>query len=209
MRELSTRNDDPKRASRPWDRDRDGFVVGEGSGILILESLEFAQARGATILAEVIGYGMSGDAFHMASPSEDGDGPRRVMINAMQDAGVQPQQIDYINAHATSTPAGDQIEALAFKGALGEHAYNIPISSTKALTGHLLGGAGALEAGISVLAIRDQVAPGTFNLDNPGEGCDLDFMPNETRKMKIDIALSNSFGFGGTNGCLIFKRFTE
>lgn len=209
MRALSTRNDDPTRASRPWDKDRDGFVVGEGSGILILEELEFAKARGANILAEVIGYGMSGDAFHMASPSEDGDGPRRVMLNAMKDAGITPSQIDYINAHATSTPAGDVIEARAFKAALGEDAYRIPVSSTKAMTGHLLGGAGALEAGITVLALRDQIAPGTMNLDNPGEGCDLDFVPNEARAMKMDIALSNSFGFGGTNGCLIFKRYAE
>ncbi len=209
MRALSTRNDDPTRASRPWDKDRDGFVVGEGSGILILEELEFAKARGANILAEVIGYGMSGDAFHMASPSEDGDGPRRVMLNAMKDAGITPSQIDYINAHATSTPAGDVIEARAFKAALGEDAYRIPVSSTKAMTGHLLGGAGALEAGITVLALRDQIAPGTMNLDTPGEGCDLDFVPNEARRMKMDIALSNSFGFGGTNGCLIFKRYAE
>lgn len=209
MRALSTRNDDPEHASRPWDKDRDGFVVGEGAGILILEELEFAKARGANILAEVIGYGMSGDAFHMASPSEDGDGPRRVMLNAMKDAGLEPSSIDYINAHATSTPAGDVIEAKAFKAALGEHAYKIPISSTKAQTGHLLGGAGALEAGISVLALRDQIVPGTMNLDQPGEGCDLDFVPNACRPMKIDIALSNSFGFGGTNGCLIFKRYAE
>jgi 3-oxoacyl-[acyl-carrier-protein] synthase II len=209
MRALSTRNDDPTRASRPWDKDRDGFVVGEGSGILLLEELEFARARGANILAEVIGYGMSGDAFHMASPSEDGDGPRRVMLNAMKDAGIGPEALDYINAHATSTPAGDVIEAKAFKGAFGEHAYRIPVSSTKSMTGHLLGGAGALEAGITVLAIRDQIAPGTMNLDNPGEGCDLDFIPNQARPMTINTALSNSFGFGGTNGCLIFKRYTE
>lgn len=210
MRALSTRNDDPKHASRPWDRDRDGFVVGEGSGILILEELEFAKARGANILAEVIGYGMSGDAYHMASPSEDGDGARRVMVNAMKDAGIGPESIDYINAHATSTPAGDVIEARAFKAAMGaERVYQIPISSTKAQTGHLLGGAGALEAGITVLAIRDQIAPGTMNLENPSDECDLDFIPNAARPMKIDIALSNSFGFGGTNGCLIFKRYAE
>lgn len=209
MRALSTRNDDPKAASRPWDKDRDGFVVGEGSGILILEELEFAKARGANIIAEVIGYGMSGDAFHMASPSEDGDGPRRVMINAMKDAGITPADVDYINAHATSTPAGDVIEAKAFKAALGEHAYKIPVSSTKAQTGHLLGGAGALEAGITVLAIRDQIAPGTMNLDTPGEGCDLDFIPKQARPMPINIAVSNSFGFGGTNGCLVFKRYAE
>ena len=209
MRALSTRNDDPQHASRPWDKDRDGFVVGEGSGILILEELEFAKARGAKILAEIIGYGMTGDAFHMASPSEDGDGPRRVMLKAIKDAGIATTDIDYVNAHATSTPAGDVIEARAFKGAFGDYAYKLPVSSTKAMTGHLLGGAGALEAGITVLAIRDQIAPGTMNLDEPGEGCDLDLIPNRARPMKIDIALSNSFGFGGTNGCLIFKRYAE
>jgi len=209
MRALSTRNDDPDHASRPWDRDRDGFVVGEGAGILILEELEFAKARGANILAEIIGYGMSGDAYHMASPSEDGDGARRVMLNAMKDAGIGPADIQYINAHATSTPAGDVIEARAFKAAMGEQIYKIPVSSTKAQTGHLLGGSGALEAGITVLAIRDQIAPGTMNLENPGEGCDLDFIPNACRPLKIDTALSNSFGFGGTNGCLIFKRYAK
>ena len=209
MRALSTRNDDPQHASRPWDKDRDGFVVGEGSGILILEELEFAKARGAKILAEIIGYGMTGDAFHMASPSEDGDGPRRVMLKAIKDAGIATTDIDYVNAHATSTPAGDVIEARAFKGAFGDYAYKLPVSSTKAMTGHLLGGAGALEAGITVLAIRDQIAPGTMNLDEPGEGCDLDLIPNRARPMKIDIALSNSFGFGGSNGCLIFKRYAE
>ncbi len=209
MRALSTRNDDPQHASRPWDKDRDGFVVGEGAGILILEELEFAKARGAKILAEIIGYGMTGDAFHMASPSEDGDGPRRVMLKAIKDAGIATTDIDYVNAHATSTPAGDVIEARAFKGVFGDYAYKLPVSSTKAMTGHLLGGAGALEAGITVLAIRDQIAPGTMNLDEPGEGCDLDFIPNRARPMKIDIALSNSFGFGGTNGCLIFKRYAE
>jgi 3-oxoacyl-[acyl-carrier-protein] synthase II len=184
-------------------------VGGQGSGILILEELEFAKARGAKIIAEIIGYGMSGDAFHMASPSEDGDGPRRVMLNAMKDAGVTPADIDYINAHATSTPAGDIIETRAFKAAMGERAYEIPISSTKAMTGHLLGGAGALEAGVTVLAVRDQIAPGTMNLEEPGEGCDLDYIPNQARPLKIDVALSNSFGFGGTNGCLIFKRYQE
>jgi 3-oxoacyl-[acyl-carrier-protein] synthase II len=207
MKALTTRNDEPERASRPWDRDRDGFIVGEGCGILILEELEHARARGASILAELIGYGMSGDAFHMASPSQDGDGPRRVMRNALKDAGLEASAVDYINAHATSTPAGDSIEALAFKNALGEHAYKVAISSTKSMTGHLLGGAGALEAGITLMAVRDQVAPPTINLENPGEGCDLDFVPNQARAMKIDVALSNSFGFGGTNGCLIFRRY--
>jgi 3-oxoacyl-[acyl-carrier-protein] synthase II len=206
MKALSTNNSDPEHACRPWDKNRDGFIVGEGSGILILESLESAQARGAKILGEIIGYGMSGDAFHMASPSEDGDGPRRVMINAMKDANVTPSQIDYVNAHATSTPAGDVIEALAFKKALGDHAYKVAISSTKSMTGHLLGGAGALEAGITLLAMRDQIAPPTANLENPGEGCDLDFIPKVARPMKIETALSNSFGFGGTNGCLIFRK---
>ncbi|WP_031496688.1 beta-ketoacyl-ACP synthase II [Bryobacter aggregatus] len=209
MKALSTRNDDPEHASRPWDRDHDGFVIGEGSGILLLEDLETAKARGAKILGEIVGYGMSGDAYHMASPSEDGDGPRRVMLNALKDAGLEPTAIDYINAHATSTPAGDVIEARAFKAALGEYAYKVPISSTKAMTGHLLGGAGALEAGITLMAIRDQIAPATMHLDNPAEGCDLDFIPNQARPMKIDLALSNSFGFGGTNGCLIFKRYAE
>lgn len=206
MKALSTRNDEPERACRPWDRDRDGFVVGEGSGILILEEYEMAKARGAKILGEIVGYGMSGDAFHMASPSEDGDGPMRVMKNALSDAGLAPTAIDYINAHATSTPAGDVIEALAFKKALGDHAYKVAISSTKSMTGHLLGGAGALEAGITLLAIQHQTAPPTANLENPGEGCDLDFVPNQPRPMKIETALSNSFGFGGTNGCLIFRK---
>ncbi len=206
MKALSTRNDDPEHASRPWDRDRDGFVVGEGSGILLLEEMESAKARGANIIGEIVGYGMSGDAFHMASPSEDGDGPRRVMLNALKDAGLAATDIDYINAHATSTPAGDVIEARAFKAALGEHAHKVAISSTKSMTGHLLGGAGALEAGITLLALRDQIAPPTMNLENPGEGCDLDFVPNKARPMKIQTALSNSFGFGGTNGCLIFRR---
>jgi 3-oxoacyl-[acyl-carrier-protein] synthase II len=209
MKALSTRNHEPERASRPWDKDRDGFVVGEGTGILILEDHDTAVARGAKILAEIVGYGMSGDAFHMASPSEDGDGPRRVMLNALKDAKLDATAIDYINAHATSTPAGDSIEAKAFKAALGEHAYKVAISSTKSMTGHLLGGAGALEAGITIMAVRDQVAPPTINLENPGPGCDLDFVPNQARAMKIDTALSNSFGFGGTNGCLIFKRYSE
>ncbi len=209
MRALSTRNDEPQKASRPWDRDRDGFVVGEGAGILILESLDFAQRRGAKILAEVIGYGMSADAYHITAGSEDGEGVIRVMRNALKDAGLRPDQIDYINAHATSTPVGDPLESTAIKTTFGEHAYRLAVSSTKSMTGHLLGGAGGLEAGVTVLAIRDQVAPPTINLDNPGEGCDLDFVPGHARPCKIDHALSNSFGFGGTNGCLIFKRFSE
>ncbi|MCC6539479.1 MAG: beta-ketoacyl-ACP synthase II [Bryobacterales bacterium] len=207
LRALSTNNDNPTTACRPWDRDRDGFVVGEGAGVLILEELEFAQRRGAKIMAEVIGYGMTGDAYHITSGSEDGDGIIRVMRRALKDAGLPPESIDYINAHATSTPVGDPLEVKAIKAVMGEHAHKVAISSTKSMTGHLLGGAGGLEAGITVLAMRDQIAPPTINLDNPDEGCDLDFVPNKAREMKIDIALSNSFGFGGTNGCLIFRRF--
>ena len=209
MRALSTRNDEPQRASRPWDRDRDGFVIGEGAGVLLLEELEFAKKRGAKILAEIVGYGMGADAYHITSPSEDGDGAYRVMKAAMKDAGLHPSSIDYINAHGTSTDVGDRIETVAIKRAFGEHAYKLAVSSTKSMTGHLLGGAGGLEAGITVLAIRDQIAPPTINLENPSEGCDLDYVPNAARSMKIDHALSNSFGFGGTNGSLIFKRYTE
>jgi 3-oxoacyl-[acyl-carrier-protein] synthase II len=209
MRALSQRNDAPERASRPWDKDRDGFVVGEGSGILIIEELEFAKARGANIMAELVGYGMSGDAYHISSPSEDGDGPYRVMRNAIRDANITPDKIDYLNAHATSTELGDRIETLAIKRAFGDHAYKLAVSATKSMTGHLLGGAGGLEAGITVLALRDQVAPPTINHEAPDPLCDLDYIPNTARQMKIDYALSNSFGFGGTNGCLIFKRYTE
>jgi 3-oxoacyl-[acyl-carrier-protein] synthase II len=209
LRALSTRNEEPGKASRPWDRDRDGFVIGEGAGVLILEELELAKARGAKILAEVAGYGMSGDAFHITAPSEDGEGAFRVMRNSIKDAGIDPSQVDYINAHGTSTPVGDQIECTAVKRAFGEHASKLAVSSTKSMTGHLLGGAGGLEAGLTVLAIRDQIAPPTVNLDNPSEGCDLDFVPHTARPMKIEYALSNSFGFGGTNGSLIFKRYTE
>jgi len=209
MRALSTRNDEPERASRPWDKDRDGFVVGEGSGILILEELEFARARGARILGEVVGYGMSADAFHVTAPPDDGDGAYRVMRNAVRDAGLVPEQIDYINAHGTSTEVGDRAETMAIKRAFGDHAYKLAVSSTKSMTGHLLGGAGGIEAGITVLAIRDQLAPPTINHDAPDPVCDLDYVPNHARPMKIEYALSNSFGFGGTNGCLIFKRFSE
>lgn len=209
LRALSTRNDEPERASRPWDRDRDGFVVGEGAGILILEELELAKKRGARILAEIVGYGMSGDAYHITAPSEDGDGAYRVMRNAIKDAKLTPDQIDYINAHGTSTPVGDAIECTAVKRTLGEHAAKVAVSSTKSMTGHLLGGAGGLEAGLTVLAIRDQIAPPTINLDNPDPACDLDFVPHTARPMKIEYALSNSFGFGGTNGSLIFKRYSE
>jgi 3-oxoacyl-[acyl-carrier-protein] synthase II len=207
MRALSTRNEEPERASRPWDRDRDGFVVGEGAGILVLEALEFAQRRGANILAEIVGYGMSADAFHVTSPPDDGDGAFRVMRNALRDARLEPEQIDYINAHGTSTEVGDRAETQAIKRAFGEHAYEVAVSSTKSMTGHLLGGAGGLEAGITVMAIRDQLAPPTINLDNPDPVCDLDFVPHHARPLKIEHALSNSFGFGGTNGCLIFKKF--
>ena len=209
MRALSTRNEEPLRASRPWDRDRDGFVVGEGAGILVIEELEFAKARGAKILAEVVGYGMSADAFHVTAPPNDGDGAFRVMRNALKDAKLVPEQIDYINAHGTSTDVGDRAETMAIKRAFGEHAYKVAVSSTKSMTGHLLGGAGGLEAGITVLAIRDQVAPPTVNYECPDPDCDLDYIPNKARPMKIDHALSNSFGFGGTNGCLIFKRYDE
>jgi 3-oxoacyl-[acyl-carrier-protein] synthase II len=209
MRALSTRNDEPERASRPWDRDRDGFVVGEGAGILILEELGSARKRNARILAEMVGYGMSADAFHVTAPPDDGDGAYRVMRNALRDAGLAPEQVQYVNAHGTSTEVGDRIETEALKRAFGDHAYQLAVSSTKSMTGHLLGGAGGLEAGITVLAIRDQIAPPTINLENPDVGCDLDYVPNHARSMKIDYALSNSFGFGGTNGCLIFKRYQE
>jgi 3-oxoacyl-[acyl-carrier-protein] synthase II len=209
MRALSTRNDQPERASRPWDKDRDGFVVGEGAGILILEELETARRRGARIVAEIVGYGMSADAFHVTAPSENGDGAFRVMRNALRDAAIEPSQIDYINAHGTSTAMGDRIETIAIKRCFGDHAYKVAVSSTKSMTGHLLGGAGGLEAGITVLAIRDQVAPPTTNYETPDPECDLDYVPNHARAMRIDYALSNSFGFGGTNGALIFKRYTE
>jgi len=208
MRALSTRNDEPERASRPWDKLRDGFVVGEGAGLLILEELETARRRGAPILAEIVGYGMSGDAYHITAPCEDGDGACRVMQNALRDAGVRPEQIQYINAHGTSTEVGDRVETVAIKRCFGEHAYKLAVSSTKSMTGHLLGGAGGLEAGITVLAIRDQVAPPTINYEEPDPDCDLDYVPNQARPMNIQYALSNSFGFGGTNGCLVFKRYS-
>ena len=209
MRAMSQRNDEPQRASRPFDVDRDGFVVGEGSGILILEELETAKKRGAPIMAEVVGYGMSSDAFHFTAPPEDGEGAFRVMRNALRDAKLNPEQIDYINAHGTSTPLGDQAETIAIKRAFGDHAKTLAVSSTKSMTGHLLGGAGGLEAGIVVCALMNQVAPPTANLENPDPACDLDYIANQPRSMKLDYALSNSFGFGGTNGALIFKRFTE
>ena len=208
MRALSQRNDAPEKASRPWDAQRDGFVVGEGAGVLVLEELEVARRRGAPILAEIVGYGMSGDAFHITAPAEDGDGAYRVMRNTLRDAGVGPEAVDYINAHGTSTELGDKLETIAIKRAFGEHARKLCISSTKSMTGHLLGGAGGLEAGITVLAIRDQIAPPTINYEYPDPDCDLDYVPNVARPMKIEYALSNSFGFGGTNGSLLFKRFT-
>ncbi len=207
MRAMSQRNNDPAHASRPFDRERDGFVVGEGAGILILEELEFAKRRGAPILAEIVGYGMSGDAFHFTAPPEDGEGAYRVMRNALRDAKLAPEQIDYINAHGTSTPLGDQAETVAVKRAFGDHAYKLAVSSTKSMTGHLLGGAGGLEAGIVVCALQRQIAPPTMNYQCPDPACDLDYIPNEPRQMKIEYALTNSFGFGGTNGALIFKRF--
>jgi len=210
MRALSTRNDCPEKASRPFDVDRDGFVIGEGAGILILEDLEFARRRGATIMAEVIGYGMSADAYHITQPAEEGEGGYRVMLNALRDANLKPEQIDYINVHGTSTPLGDVLETKAIKHAFGEHVKNgLAVSSTKSMTGHLLGGAGGLEAGITVLALRDQMLPPTINLDNPDPECDLDYVPNKSRKAKVNIALSNSFGFGGTNGSLIFRRWAD
>ncbi|MGH9584655.1 MAG: beta-ketoacyl-ACP synthase II [Bryobacteraceae bacterium] len=207
MRALSTRNDEPHRASRPWDRERDGFVVGEGSGILILEELEHARRREAPILAEISGYGMSSDAHHITAPPEDGDGAYRVMRNALRDAGIPPSKVQYVNAHGTSTEVGDRAETIALKRAFGEHAKRLAVSSTKSMTGHLLGGAGGLEAGITVLAIRDQIAPPTINYEHPDPTCDLDYVPNHARPIEIEHALSNSFGFGGTNGCLIFSRF--
>jgi 3-oxoacyl-[acyl-carrier-protein] synthase II len=209
MRALSTRNDDPLHASRPWDKDRDGFVIGEGSGILILEELEFAKRRGAKIIAEVVGYGMSADANHITQPAPAGEGGYRVMRNALRDAGLAPEQVGYVNAHGTSTPLGDELEATAVKRAFGDHAYKMLVSSTKSMTGHLLGGAGGLEAGITVLALRDQIVPPTMNLETPDEGCDLDFVANAPRKVSMEYAMSNSFGFGGTNGCLVFKHWTE
>jgi 3-oxoacyl-[acyl-carrier-protein] synthase II len=207
LRALSTRNAEPERASRPFDKDRDGFIVGEGAGVLILEEYELAKARGARIYAELVGYGMSADAYHITAPSEDGDGAFRVMSGAIEDAGVAPADVDYINAHGTSTPQGDQLETLAIKRCFGEHAKELAVSSTKSMTGHLLGAAGGLEAGITVLAVHNQIAPPTINLDQPDENCDLDYVPHKSRPLKIEYALSNSFGFGGTNAALLFKRF--
>lgn len=208
MRALSTRNDDPGKASRPWDSERDGFVIGEGAGILVLEDLEFARRRGAQILSEIIGYGMSADAYHITQPAEDGEGGWRVMTNAIKDAKLNPADIDYVNAHGTSTPIGDLLETKAIKRTFGADT-KIAVSSTKSMTGHLLGGAGGLEAGITILALRDQILPPTINMNTPDPECDLDYVPNVARKALLSVALSNSFGFGGTNGSLIFRRWTE
>lgn len=206
MRALSTRNDAPEKASRPWDADRDGFVIGEGAGIVVLEELEHARQRGAPILGEIIGYGMSADAYHITQPAEEGEGGWRVMTNAINDAKLDPSDINYVNAHGTSTPIGDVLETKAIKRTFGSET-KIAVSSTKSMTGHLLGGAGGLEAGITILALRDQILPPTINLEHPGPECDLDYVPNQARKAPLNIALSNSFGFGGTNGSLIFKRW--
>ncbi len=207
MRALSTRNDEPTRASRPWDAERDGFVVGEGAGILILEALEHAEARGARPLADLVGYGMSGDAYHITQPAEQGEGALQVMQAALRDAGLSPDVVDYVNAHGTSTPIGDVIETIALKRLFGERARQVAVSSTKSMTGHLLGGAGGLEAGISVLALRDQILPPTINYEHPDPACDLDYVPNQARRATVRYALSNSFGFGGTNAALLFKRW--
>ena len=206
MKAMSTRNDDPAAASRPWDRDRDGFVLGDGAGILVLEEYEHAKARGARIYCELAGFGASSDAYHMTAPSENGEGPARCMAMALKDAKLNPDQVEYLNAHGTSTPLGDLAETLAMKRAFGDHAYKTMVSSTKSMTGHLLGAAGGVEAIFSVLAIDKGIIPPTINLENPGEGCDLDYVPNVAREKKIDVAMSNGFGFGGTNGTLVFKR---
>jgi len=207
-RALSLRNDDPARASRPWDRDRDGFVLSDGAGAMVIEEYEHAKARGATIYGEFAGFGMSGDAHHITAPPENGAGAHAAMSHALRDAGLNPSDIQYVNAHATSTELGDKAETNAVKGCFGDHAYKLAVSSTKSVTGHLLGAAGVVEAIFTVLALRDQVAPPTINLENPGEGCDLDYVPNTARKLRIDAAISNSFGFGGTNGSLVFRRFS-
>jgi 3-oxoacyl-[acyl-carrier-protein] synthase II len=209
MRALSTRNDEPERASRPFDKDRDGFIMGEGAGVIVLEELEFAKRRGAPIYAELVGYGMSADAYHITAPSEDGDGGMRVMQMAIRRAGITPDKVDYINAHGTSTPYNDKLETLAIKRVFGDHAYKLAISSTKSMMGHLLGAAGGVEAAISVLAIKHQMIPPTINYETPDPECDLDYVPNTKREAKIEYVLSNSFGFGGTNGALLFKKFSE
>ena len=207
LRALSTRNDEPGRACRPFDKDRDGFIIGEGAGVVIIEELEHAKARGATIYAEMVGYGSSGDAYHITAPSEDADGAKRSMAMAVRKAGIAPSDVDYVNAHGTSTPHNDRLETLAIKRVFGDHAAKMAVSSTKSMTGHLLGGAGGLEAGITALAVYNQVAPPTINLDQPDEECDLDYVPHTSRQMPIRYALSNSFGFGGTNASLLFKKY--
>jgi len=209
MKALSRRNDDPSRASRPFDRDRDGFIIAEGAGILILEELEHAKARGAKIYAEMAGYGLSGDGYHMAAPPEDGDGAVRCMRMALDDAGMAPEDIDYINAHGTSTPLNDVVESRAIKTVFGEHARKLAISSTKSMTGHMLGGAGGIEAVFTALSIHHQIAPPTMNLENPSDECDLDYVPNQAREMQIRAAVSNSFGFGGTNAVIVMKRYED
>jgi 3-oxoacyl-[acyl-carrier-protein] synthase II len=206
---MSTRNDDPSAASRPWDRERDGFVLANGAGVVVVEELEHARRRGVPVLAEIAGFGMSGDAYHMTAPPADGEGAARCMQIALADARINPDQVDYINAHGTSTPMGDRAESDAVKATLGERARHIVISSTKSMTGHMLGAAGGAEAIFTILAIRDGVAPPTINLDNPGEGCDLDYAPGQAREMAIEVALSNSFGFGGTNGTLVLRKFRD
>lgn len=209
MKALSTRNDDPQKASRPFDADRDGFVIGEGAGILILEELEFAKARGAKIYAEIVGYGMSGDAFHVTMPDESGSGAVRVMQRAIKDAGIEPNMVGYLNAHGTSTPYNDKFETLAIKKVFGDHAAKLAVSSTKSMTGHALGAAGGIEAVISVLAIKEKLLPPTINYTTPDPDCDLDYVPNQPREAEVEYVLSNSFGFGGTNACLLFKRYSE
>ena len=209
MKALSTRNHEPQRASRPFDIDRDGFIMGEGSGIVVLESMESALARGARVFAEVIGYGASGDAYHITAPAPNGEGAARCMKLAIKDSGIAPTEMGYINAHGTSTKFGDELESIAIKNVFGDYAYQIPVSSTKSMTGHLLGAAGGVEAVISILALDRGVLPPTINLDNPDPECDLDYIPNKARRVQVDVAMSNSFGFGGTNACLIFKRFSK
>lgn len=206
MRALSTRNEEPEKASRPWDKDRDGFVMGEGAGVLVLEELEFATRRGAPILCEVLGIGMTGDAYHITAPCEDGEGAARVMALALKDASIAPEQVDYINAHGTSTPHGDRVETVAIKRVFGEHAYKLAVSSTKSATGHLLGAAGGLETGITALSVARDTIPPTLNLDNPDEECDLDYVPHRARKQPVRVAISNSFGFGGTNACIVLGK---
>jgi 3-oxoacyl-[acyl-carrier-protein] synthase II len=209
MKALSTRNDEPEKASRPFDRDRDGFVMGEGAGILIIEELEHAMNRGARIYAELIGYGLNSDAYHITSPAPNGEGAARCMTSALKDAGIRPEQIEYVNAHGTSTKYGDEIETTALKRVFGEHAYKLCVSSTKSMIGHLLGASGGVEAVICVLSIRNKIVPPTINLDNPDDGCDLDYVPHKARALDLNIAMSNSFGFGGTNACIIIRRFVE